>query len=73
MITGMIVVIREDYTEKKDLEQCFRQLELSNVKVLGCVMNDAKEGRGFYRKNKKYKYYKYGRYYASPEMKGGKK
>lgn len=60
-VTGMLVVIREDYTEKKELEQCFRQLELSNVKILGCVMNGAKIGKGSYSKYKykKYKYYKY--------------
>lgn len=60
LITGMIVVIREDYTEKKELEHCFRQLKLSNVNVLGCVMNQAKSGSGTYSKYKKnYKYYRY--------------
>lgn len=64
LISGMIVVIREDYTEKKELERCFRQLKLSNVKVLGCVMNAAKSGSGSYGKYKKNKkYYKYYRYY----------
>ena len=58
LITGMIVVIREDYTEKKDLEHCFRQLNLSNVKILGCVMNEAKSEGGSYSKYKRYKYYK---------------
>lgn len=59
-ITGMIVVIREDYTEKKELENCFRQLKLSNVNVLGCVMNETKTGKGSYSKYKKYsKYYQY--------------
>lgn len=62
-ITGMIVVIREGYTEKKELEHCFRQLRLSNVKVLGCVMNESKNGSSAYGKHKKYKYYKYYRYY----------
>ncbi len=62
-ITGMIVVIREDYTEKKELENCFRQLKLSNINVLGCVMNEAKSGKGSYGRNKKY--YKYDRYYTS--------
>ena len=57
-ITGMIVVIREDYTEKKDLEHCFRQLNLSNVNILGCVMNESKNEGGSYSKYKKYKYYK---------------
>ena len=65
LISGMVVVIREDYTEKKELERCFRQLQLSNVHVLGCVMNEAKTGGGSYGKYKKYKYYKYYRYYQS--------
>jgi len=62
-ITGMIVVIREEYTEKKDLEYCFRQLKLSNVNVLGCVMNEAKTEGGSYNKYKKYRYYKRYKYY----------
>ena len=62
-ITGMIVVIREDYTEKKDLEYCFRQLNLSNVNILGCVMNEAKTEGGSYNKYKKYRYYKRYKYY----------
>lgn len=61
-MTGMVLVIREDYTEKKEFEACSRQLELSNVKVLGCVMNSAKPAKGTYGKYrryyKKYKYYK---------------
>lgn len=61
MLTGMIVVIREDHTEKKELERCIRQLKLSGVNVLGCVMNSAKREGGSYGKyKKKYKYYKYG-------------
>ncbi len=63
LTAGMVVVIREDYTEKKELEKCFRQLKLSGVKVLGCVMNGAKGGKGSYGKYKKY--YKYYRYYSS--------
>ncbi len=58
-ISGMVVVIREGYTQKRELETCFRQLSLSNVKVLGCVMNEANDGKGSYGKYKKYyKYYK---------------
>jgi capsular exopolysaccharide synthesis family protein len=65
LISGMIVVIREEYTEKKELERCFRQLKLSNVNILGCVMNETNSGSGSYGKYKKYKYYKYYRYYTS--------
>ena len=64
----MIVVIRQNYTEKKELERCFRQLQLSNVNVLGSVLNDASSGGGSYGKRKNGKYYKYYRYYKkSPE------
>ena len=59
LITGMIVVVREEYTEKKELEKCVRQLKLSNVNLLGFVMNEAKSGGGSYGKYKKYKYYRY--------------
>lgn len=63
LISGMIVVIREEYTEKKELERCVRQLRLSNVNILGCVMNEAKTGNGSYSKYRKYRYYKNDKYY----------
>lgn len=66
LISGMLVVIREEYTEKKELERCFRQLKLSNVNILGCIMNGARSESGHYGKYKKYRYYKYYRnYYQS--------
>ena len=59
LITGLVVVIREEYTSKKDLEACFRQLKLSNINVLGCVLNSVKNEKGSYGRYKKYyKYYK---------------
>ena len=59
LISGMVVVVRADYSEKKELENCFRQLRLSNVNVLGCVLNASKSGKGAYGKYKKYyKYYR---------------
>lgn len=63
-ITGMVVVAREEYIEKKDLKACFRQLELSGVKILGCVMTCAKRKSGSYSKYSKYKRYKYYKYYS---------
>ncbi len=63
-ITGMVVVIREDYTEKKELEACFRQLKLSNVNVLGCVMNESENSAGSHGRYKKYSKY-YRKYYTS--------
>ena len=66
-IDGMVLVIREDYTEKKELENCIRQLRLSNVKVLGCVMNETKEGKGYYSKYRYKSYYKYYKTYGNYE------
>jgi len=65
LISGMIVVVREDYTRKKELDRCIRQLEFSNVNILGCVMNESKFERGAFGRNKKRKYYEYYRYYLS--------
>ncbi len=60
-VTGMIIVIREGYTSKKDLDRCMRQIKLSNVNILGCVMNESEEGsatRGKYKRGKN-SYYSY--------------
>ncbi len=72
LITGMILVIREGYTSKRDLEQCIRQIELSNINVLGCVMNDSGSSAGAYKSGrysryKKGEYYKYTAYEESAE------
>lgn len=48
LITGMVVVVREDYAEKKEIEQCVRHLRLTNVKVLGWVFNRTKGGHDTY-------------------------
>ena len=50
-ITGMVVVVREDHTEKNELEQCFRQLKMSNVNILGCVMNESRIRGSKYKKH----------------------
>lgn len=43
LVTGMILVVRQDYTDKKDLDICVRHLDLSGVNVIGCVLNDNKD------------------------------
>ncbi len=57
LLTGMIVVIRENYTTKQELEQCIRQIKLSGANMLGVVMNESGSDEGRYGKYK-YKYYK---------------
>ncbi len=62
-ITGMVLVVRQNYTSKNELAACVRQLKLSNVNVLGCVMNgkkSSKSGYGYKKYYKKYKKYGYG-------------
>lgn len=54
LITGMVLVVREDYTEKKELEACVRQLKLSDVNVLGVLLNGAKTFKKSYEKYDKY-------------------
>lgn len=56
-ITGIVVVVREGYADKKGVAQCFRQLDLSGVKRLGCVITGSKSDSSTYGKYKKYKYY----------------
>ena len=64
----MILVVRENYTEKRDLEACIRQMELAHVNVIGCVWNEARE-----KGSKKYKRYSKGYRYGYNTDKKGKK
>lgn len=57
LLDGLVVVVRENYTDRKELRDCIRQLNLSNAKLLGIVMTGVKEGRKLYGKYGK-KYYK---------------
>ncbi len=59
MTSGMVLVIREKYTEKKELKRCYRQLKMSNANILGCVLAGVDSAGSSYSKYKKYKYYKY--------------
>ena len=68
VLDGLIVVVRENYTDRKELRSCVRQLNLSNAKVLGIVMTGAKESFKRYGKYKKRGNGKYGDYsYAHPK------
>ena len=59
-LDGILVVMREGYTEKKTLHECLRQLKMVDAKVLGLVMNDSHEGGGKYGRHKRYASGKYG-------------
>lgn len=71
ILTGVVVVVRENYVTKREFDQCMRQFELSNIKVLGCVMNGDIGGRGYYKRygfmSKYEKRTKYNKYYSNSE------
>ena len=50
---GIIVVVRQDYTQTSDLDYSLRQIELVGAKIIGFVYN------GVASKSSKYKYGKY--------------
>ncbi len=57
VLDGMIVVVRENYSARRILDNCTRLLSLSNVKVLGFVMTVVGEEDGTYGRYKRNKYY----------------
>lgn len=71
LLDGVLLVVRQDYTSKKDIDDCVSQLKLSNVKVLGFVMNVIRgEGAG-YRYRYRYGYRRYSKYYKKYGYKYG--
>lgn len=65
LVDGMIVMVRQDYTDRRALKECMSSLELVGAHVLGFVMTDAQEeGGGYGRYKYRYgkRYGKYGRY-----------
>ncbi len=58
LLTGLILVVREGYTPKRELDRCMRQIKLSEANVLGFVMNESADKSASYTKNNRYKYYR---------------
>ncbi len=64
LLSGMIVVVRQNYCDQHSLAEAMRRLELLQIKVLGFVLNDTessekrymKYGRGYYVRNRNYSY-----------------
>ena len=66
--SGVMLVVREDFTPKKALTDAISSLRLSNAKILGCVLNDAQRSGDLYKKSyrrgsyRRYYYYSYNSY-----------
>lgn len=79
VLDGMLVVIREDYSTRRALNSCMKQLSLSSVKVLGFVFNTVQQERHAYGRYSRYykRYhrdyrYDYDAYHQSPGGDAGK-
>ncbi len=58
---GLIMTVRENYTDRKALDSCMYQIKKLEAKVLGFVMTDASVGESSYKHYGKYgKKYGYG-------------
>ena len=65
LLDGMVVVVRENQTDRKSLDSCVREIRMTDTKLLGFVMNGAKENEKSYGKYKRY--YKYYRDYQAED------
>ena len=60
LVDGMMVVVRQDYTDRRSLSDCIASLKLVNAHVLGFVMTDTQEEGSKYNRYK----YRYGKRYG---------
>lgn len=58
-LDGVVLVVRENVTDRKMLDETMRQLHLVGLRVLGFVFrqNDTAENKRSYRSSSKYRYY----------------
>ncbi len=62
---GLIVVVRQNYSDRRALDDCMYQIQKLNAKMLGFVMTDANVGTSSYKHYGKYgKNYGYGSDYG---------
>jgi len=64
-LDGLILSVRQDYSDKKSLADCMRQLSFIEANILGFVVSNTDDGSHYgknyskyYKKYKKYGYYK---------------
>lgn len=62
MVDGVVMVVRNEYSDTGSLNEAIRQLKQVDGKILGFVFTCADGGRSGYRKKYKYRYYNYAEY-----------
>jgi len=61
LMTGAVIVVRQNYTTSESLRQAIGALEFGNIKILGYVLNSSADMRDYTYNRYKYKYgYRYG-------------
>lgn len=74
---GVIVVVRQNYTDRRALDACMYQVEKLGAKMLGFVMTDSNAGGSSYKSygkyGKRYGGYDYGYGYESSSTGGSEK
>jgi Mrp family chromosome partitioning ATPase len=63
VVDGVILVVRNEYSDTGSLNDAIRQIRQVDGKILGFVFTCADSGIGGYRKKYKYKYRYYNDYY----------
>ncbi|MDD3228839.1 MAG: CpsD/CapB family tyrosine-protein kinase [Oscillospiraceae bacterium] len=70
LLSGMVMVVRQNYCDQHSLSEAMRQLDFLNVRLLGFVMNDAEPADKRYKKyGHKYQYKQEYEYRQSPANK----
>ena len=72
-ISGLLMVVRADSTDKRALAECMRRLQLLGTKLLGFVMTDIADMPKHYKYNKKGEYLRYGYSYGLSKARAEKK
>lgn len=58
LVSGMILVVRQDYCDRASLNEVVRQLEFAEAKILGFVMTGSDTLYKGYKNNRRYKRYR---------------
>lgn len=72
LVDGMVVVVRQDYGDKRLLDDAVRQLQFHEANIIGFVVNCSRMENKYYGKYGRYdKYYRKNKYYHSESTSTG--
>lgn len=65
---GMVMVVRQDYSNQHELARAMRQVDFFNIKILGFVMTRATHSEKHYKRYSKYGHKYGGRHYSDIDV-----